>query len=101
MAYIEHDGSYLVTGSAGGTTAEPQWIRNLAATTQAQVQVGGAVTDVAVRVPDRVERDVLWSDVVLARVPFFADYERKSGRVIKVALLTPRGGQSATPTVAH
>lgn len=90
VVYFPHDGGYLVAASSGGAKAEPHWIRNLTATPTAQVRIGGAVTDVAVRVPDRVERDALWSDVVLARAPFFADYERKSGRVIKVALLTPR-----------
>lgn len=89
VAYFPHGGGYIVAASSGGAKAEPQWIRNLAATSTAQVQIGGTVTDVAVRVPDRAERDALWSDVVLATAPFFADYERKSGRVIKVAVLMP------------
>lgn len=95
LAYFPHDGGYLVAGSAGGAKAEPQWMRNLAATTRARVRIGSTVTDVTVRMPDRAERDALWSDVFLAGAPFFAGYERKSGRVIRVAVLTPLG--PATP----
>lgn len=89
VVHFPHEGGHLVVASAGGAKAEPQWIRNLAATTRAHVQILGTATDVAVRVPDRAERDALWSDVVLATAPFFAGYERRSGRVIRIALLTP------------
>lgn len=91
VAYFPHDGGYLVAASSGGAKREPQWIRNLAATSRAQVRIGGTTSEVAARVPDRAERDALWSGVVLAAAPFFADYERRSGRVIRVALLTPVG----------
>jgi hypothetical protein len=35
------------------------------------------------------ERDRVWRDVVLAQAPGVARYERKAGRVIPVARLTP------------
>ena len=35
------------------------------------------------------ERDRVWREVVLARAPGVARYERKAGRVIPVALLRP------------
>lgn len=89
ITFFEHDGGYLVVASAGGAKAEPQWIRNLGATNRAEVQVLEQRADVDVRIPDRVERDWLWGDVVLARAPFFAGYEQKSGRTIRVALLRP------------
>ena len=37
------------------------------------------------------ERDRVWREVVLARVPEVAKYERKAGRTIPVALLRPVG----------
>jgi deazaflavin-dependent oxidoreductase (nitroreductase family) len=89
VAYIEHDGGYIVTGSAGGTKSEPQWFRNVRATRHAHIRFRDRRRDVEIRVPDRADRDRLWRDVVLPRAPFFAKYEQKAGRVIPVAVLTP------------
>lgn len=94
VAYIEHEGRYVVTGSAGGTKAEPQWFRNIRATGRVRVEVGHEAYDAEVLVPDRADRDRLWRDVVLRRAPFFKKYQDKAGRIIPVAVLnltpTPR-----------
>lgn len=89
VAYFEQNSSYLVTASAGGSKAAPQWIHNLHAAENAQINVFGEQYDVDVRITDIAERDKLWQEVVLARAPFFAKYEQKSGRTIPIALLTP------------
>lgn len=89
VAYFEQDDTYLVTASAGGLKADPQWIHNLGAVENAHINVFGEQYDVDVRITDNAERDTLWQEVVLARAPFFAKYEQKSGRTIPVALLTP------------
>jgi len=44
------------------------------------------------RITDTSERDQLWQNVVLKRAPSLAKYEENSGRVIPIALLTPKGG---------
>jgi deazaflavin-dependent oxidoreductase (nitroreductase family) len=89
VAYFEHGTGYVVTASAGGVRTDPQWIRNLGAAGQASISVFENQYDVDARIADRVEREELWQDVVLARAPFFAKYEEKSGRKIPIALLTP------------
>jgi deazaflavin-dependent oxidoreductase (nitroreductase family) len=91
VAYFEVDGGYLVSGSGGGMAPEPQWFRNLRRTDRATVEIGGDRHPVAPRVLDRVERDRALHEVVLPRAPVFATYERRSGRVIPFALLTPLG----------
>jgi deazaflavin-dependent oxidoreductase (nitroreductase family) len=88
VLYLDHDGGYLIAGTAGGLKAEPQWMRNLKAADRAHIQIGDEDVDVNVRIADDAERDRLWRDVVLARAPFFAKYEEKSGRVIPIAVLT-------------
>lgn len=88
VTYFEHDGALLITGSGGGMKDEPQWIRNLKAAGAADIQVGAARRSVHARVTVGSERDELWQQVILARAPFFAKYERKSGRIIPVAVLT-------------
>lgn len=87
VAYFEADGSYLVAATAGGAKADPQWIRNLAATDRARIQIGADEHEVAARIAGGDERDRLWREVVVAKAPGFAKYEDKSGRVIPVAVL--------------
>lgn len=89
VSYFEDKGGYVVTGTAGGSKQDPQWFRNLRAASRAQVELGSRHLDVEVHVASGAERDRLWREVVVARVPSFAAYEDKSGRVIPVAVLTP------------
>lgn len=91
VVYVEHEGSFLVAGSAGGAPSEPQWFANLRAADSASVEIGPRRLDVDVRVPDREERDRLW-DLILTRAPSFAGYQRKAQRLIPIAVLTPRAG---------
>ena len=96
VSYFEHDGAYVVAASAGGMKNDPQWIKNLAATPTAHIQIGAEKRDVKVRVAQGDERDTLWRDVVTARAPFFARYQEKTGRTIPVAVLEPAA--SADPS---
>ncbi len=89
VGYFEHDGSLLVVGSYNGSDTEPQWFRNLRATSTAQVQRGTTVSQVAVRIAAATERDDLWRDVVTQRAKAFEGYARKTDRVIPIAVLTP------------
>jgi deazaflavin-dependent oxidoreductase (nitroreductase family) len=88
VAFFEHGDGYLVAASAGGGKADPQWIHNLGAAGKAHITVYDNQYEVDARIADSAERDELWQEVVLARAPFFAKYEEKSGRTIPVALLT-------------
>ncbi len=90
IAFFEHDNGYLLTASAGGVKDNPQWIHNLQAAGRARVQIGEQQRDVDARIAGSDERDELWQDVVLTRAPFFDKYAEKSGRVIPIAVLTPR-----------
>ncbi|MDP3983757.1 MAG: nitroreductase/quinone reductase family protein [Acidimicrobiia bacterium] len=90
VAFFEHDGGYLVTASAGGMKANPQWIHNLRVAGKAHIHIREHQYDVDSRVTDSGERDELWQNVVLARAPSFAKYGERSGRAIPIAVLTPR-----------
>lgn len=91
VGYVMRDGSYYLAASAGGQAAEPQWIRNLRAATHATIEVGRASMPVSVEVLRGDERDAVWRGIIVATYPFFGEYERKSGRTIAVARLTPTG----------
>ena len=89
VRYLDHDGGYLVWGTGSGAPRDPDWFRNLRRTARARIEIGKAGQDVDVEEITGAERDRVWRDVVLARAPGVARYERKAGRVIPVALLTP------------
>ena len=90
VSFFEHDNGYVVAASAGGGKANPQWIHNLGEAKGAHIQIHEHHYDVDAQITDGDQRDELWHSVVLTRAPFFAKYEEKSGRVIPIALLTPR-----------
>lgn len=89
VAYFKRAGGWLVVGSAGGMPQEPQWFKNLRVTDSAAIEIGEEPHDVTVRVLEGVERDEAFRHV-LAQNPGFGDYEKKSGRAMPIALLTPR-----------
>jgi len=89
VGYFEHQGGYLVVGSANGQPEDPQWFKNLRRAPRASVQIGRVEHEVSVRVLAGEERDRLWQEVILAQVPRFAKYETKTTRTIPLALLTP------------
>ena len=89
VRYLEHDDGYLVWGTASGAPRDPDWFRNLRHTSRARIEIGRDAQDVDVEELTGPERDRVWRDVVLARAPGVARYERKAGRVIPVAMLRP------------
>lgn len=89
VGWFEHDGGWLVAGTAGGMPQEPQWFRNLRKARTATVEIGRDRHRVAVRVLGQEERDRLWRDVVVSQRPSFAKYEAKTTRTIPIARLTP------------
>lgn len=94
MRYLEHEGGYVVWGTASGATRDPDWFRNLRASETATIELGRTSRTVHRRELTGEERDRVWKDVVLARVPSVARYERKARRTIPVAVLTPEPGDA-------
>ena len=89
VLYLEDDGRYVVTGSGAGSAAEPQWFKNLRSTHEAEIEIGRRKLAVSVSVAAGEQRDILWNKLV-ARAPFFADYQKKVERQIPVAILMPK-----------
>lgn len=89
VRFLEHDGGFLVWGSGSGSPTDPDWFRNLRRAETARIEIGTRGLDVRPQVLVGPERDRVWREVVLARVPAVAKYERKAGRTIPVALLRP------------
>jgi deazaflavin-dependent oxidoreductase (nitroreductase family) len=95
IAFFPHGTDYAVAGSGSGSKREPQWFRNLRAAARARIQIGAEHIHADVRVAKGAERDILWHDLILKQAPERRRYEKKAGRVIPVAILTPR--RNTTP----
>ncbi len=88
---VEHDGRYLAVASKGGAPDHPAWYANLVADPNVELQDGPATWDMTVRELSGDEREQWWERAVAAFPPY-ADYQRRTDRVIPVLLLEPVGG---------
>jgi deazaflavin-dependent oxidoreductase (nitroreductase family) len=88
---VEDGGAYLMVGSQGGAPTDPAWVSNLrAAPDQVTVQDGPEPWDGVARELSGEERDVWWERAVAA-FPNYADYQKKTDRLIPVFLVERRG----------
>lgn len=83
-AYFDIDGKIYIVGSAAGRDRDPAWAFNIRAHPEASVEIG---TDppraVTAREVPRDERDRLYA-VITERAPGFAEYEKRTERVIPI-----------------
>ena len=85
---VEHDGEYLAVGSLGGAPKHPVWVHNIRANPLVELQDGPRKQDYTVREISGEEREIWWERAVAAYPPY-ADYQKKTDRVIPLFLLTP------------
>jgi F420H(2)-dependent quinone reductase len=87
---VEHDGAYALVASQGGAPTHPVWYHNLKADPEAlMVQDGADRFDATARELSGDERQEWW-DRAVAAYPSYADYQRKTDRLIPVLLAERR-----------
>jgi deazaflavin-dependent oxidoreductase (nitroreductase family) len=84
---VEHDGEYAVVASLGGAPNNPVWYNNLKKNPHVELQDGPVKKDYIAREVSGEERD-LWWDRAVAAFPDYANYQKKTDRVIPVFVLT-------------
>ena len=89
MMYQAVGDSFAVFASKAGADSNPDWFYNLKSNPEARVEVGTETFDVTARVLDDGEREPIWEEQK-SRYPGFADYEKKTDRVIPVVILDRR-----------
>src|SRR6202034_455230 len=87
---VEHDGEYAVVASLGGAPKHPVWYYNLAANPHVELQDGSVKQDYTAREVEGTEREAWWERAVAAW-PDYANYQKKTTRIIPVFVLTPAG----------
>jgi len=87
---VEHDGAYAMVASQGGSPKHPVWYHNLKADPEAlTVQDGPEPFDARARELSGEEREVWWERAVAAYPPY-AEYQKKTDRLIPVFLAERR-----------
>lgn len=89
LTYSRDQGDYIVAGTAGGSPTTPAWVHNLKEHPEVEIEAENRTFDATARIVEGDERDLLWTQHV-SRLPHFAEYPQKAGRVIPVIRLTPK-----------
>jgi deazaflavin-dependent oxidoreductase (nitroreductase family) len=87
LVYFPDGDRMLIVASAAGAPNNPAWYHNLKAHPRVDVEVGTETFPVVAEELPPAERDEKWK-VITSYAPGFADYEKKTSRVIPVVALT-------------
>ena len=85
---VEHEGRYAAVASRGGAPTHPSWYYNLVAEPSVELQDGPRKQRMTAREVTGTEREEWWARAV-AVFPPYADYEKKTQRLIPVFVLEP------------
>ena len=88
LGYFEQNGSYVITASNAGFDSNPAWFYNLKSNPQATIEIGREAMPVTAEIADPELREQLWSRLV-ALAPGYANYARRTERIIPLVLLRP------------
>ncbi|MFC0622570.1 nitroreductase family deazaflavin-dependent oxidoreductase [Kribbella deserti] len=88
---IEHEGVYAAVASDGGAPKNPVWYHNLVKNPTVTLQDGTEIGQFVAREVSGAERD-LWWQRALEVYAEYAEYQKKTERIIPVFLLEPTKG---------
>lgn len=87
LMYLPDGNRYVIFASKAGADTNPAWYHNLLANPAARIEVGDDTIDVVAREIEGDERDALYRKQAELHSGF-ADYEKKTTRVIPVVALS-------------
>jgi deazaflavin-dependent oxidoreductase (nitroreductase family) len=85
---VEHEGRYAVVASQGGAPQHPLWYHNVKAHPRVELQDGPRKQDMIAREVTGEEREQWWK-LACEAYPPYAEYAKKTDRVIPVLVLEP------------
>jgi F420H(2)-dependent quinone reductase len=85
---VEHDGSYLIAASKGGSSREPAWAANVRANPDVTLQDGEVTRSFTAHEVTGIERETWWERAVAAQ-PAMEQYAAATDRVIALFVLDP------------
>jgi deazaflavin-dependent oxidoreductase (nitroreductase family) len=87
LRFFEVGGDLVVAASARGSDHQPDWYLNLIAEPEVWVRRDAQLYQASASPIEGAERDLLWSTVVVALAPNFAQYQAATDRVIPLVRL--------------
>jgi deazaflavin-dependent oxidoreductase (nitroreductase family) len=87
MMYLKRGDRLMVFASFGGQPVNPAWYHNLKADPKVKIEVGDQVYEAVATEITGAERDEIYAEQATL-YPGFAEYQRKTTRVIPVIALT-------------
>jgi deazaflavin-dependent oxidoreductase (nitroreductase family) len=87
VAYVKDGERMAIIASKGGAPENPDWFHNLTAHPEVTVEVDADTFRVRASVAEEPERTRLYEKMT-AMLPGFAEYQRRTERVIPVIVLT-------------
>ena len=88
LIYFRNSQAYVIAASAGGASSNPGWFFNLRSNPYAVIQVKDKRIPVLAEVADPEKKGALWTQLV-ASLPFYEQYQRKTKREIPMVILHP------------
>ena len=85
---VEHDGDYAVVASLGGAPTNPVWYYNVVANPHVELQDGSVKQDYQAR-EVHGEEYAQWFDRAVEAWPDYANYQKKTDRVMPIFVLSP------------
>jgi deazaflavin-dependent oxidoreductase (nitroreductase family) len=85
---VEHDGRYAVVASLGGAPKHPVWYHNVVDNPTVELQDGPVKKDYVAHEATGAEKAEWWERAVAAW-PDYAEYQKKTERVIPLFVLEP------------
>ena len=89
LACIQNGDQFVIMASKGGAPTHPDWYYNLIANPQVSVEVGTEKFEALAKVAEGSERTALF-EKLSSFYPNFAEYQKKTTRVIPVITLSRR-----------
>jgi len=89
LMYLKEGERYVVFASKGGADTHPDWYYNLMAHPDIQIEVGDETIEVHADEVTGPDHDTIY-ERQSALYPQFADYQRKTKRIIPVIALTKK-----------
>lgn len=89
VMYLSDSDNYVVTASNNGADKNPAWFANLMANPHVKVEVGDKTFNAVAGKATAEEKSRLWP-LLVAKAPFFAEYQKKTTRDIPMVILAPQ-----------
>jgi deazaflavin-dependent oxidoreductase (nitroreductase family) len=88
VAYVTDGDRFVIIASKGGAPTNPGWYHNIVAHPRVTVEVGTEHFAARASISTEPERTRLYNKMV-EMMPGFAEYQKKTTRIIPVIILTP------------